>query len=36
MKHIKPAIKVAALAVAIAGERRLRSKIFQVSGRRLP
>lgn len=38
MKRIKPVaiIKVAALAVAIAGERRLRSKIRQTSGHRLP
>jgi hypothetical protein len=36
MRRIKPVVKVAALAVAIAGERRLRSKIRQVSGQGLP
>jgi hypothetical protein len=36
MGRIKPVVKVAALAAVIAGERRLRSKIRQVSGRQLP
>jgi hypothetical protein len=36
MRRIKPAVKLAAFAVAIVGERRLRTKIRQVSGRRLP
>ena len=36
MKRIKPAIKVTALAAAIVGERRLHTKMFRASGRRLP
>jgi hypothetical protein len=35
MRRIKPVVKVAALAAAIVGERRLRSKIRRVSGQRL-